>query len=268
MALINFQLARIENIAPFGSKKTGYRLHWFGLTDSFYWLKLDDRELFRLSDHFITTSRDPFEPPYVNYYLARFVEDLFAIFPSIATPIPDWLFRYISSISEMEKLQNKLHFWIENIWSEDENEYDQYYAPASDWLQNRQLNTGYLKDAPDLQFFRHNQDLVIRWNFECQNEKTPIWAASKGEYILSFKEFTREVEDFYNRFWIAMQKQIDLVHKGLLRTDIMIDLDGLQEEHIQRKKQFDRVMEMLKSDSLEPVEDWDAVEKALHFILK
>lgn len=268
VALINFQLAEIENIAPFGSEETGYRLHWFGLTDSFYWLNVCDCELFRLSDQFLTRYRNHTKLPYVNYYLARLIEDLFEILPSIATPIPDRLFQYISSISEMEKLQNKLYVWLENKWSEDENEFDQVYVPSSDWLHNRTLNTGYLRAEPDIKFFRHKNDLVIRWNFEYQEEETNMWTASKGEYTLCYKEFIKEIEDFYDRFWIEMKKQIDLVCQGLLRTDIMIDLDGLQKEHIERKKRLDEIMDLLKSDSFEPVEEWNKVEMALHYIIK
>lgn len=105
---------------------------------------------------------------------------------------------------------------------------------------------------------------------ECdyQDKETRMWTASKGEHVIDFKEFIQEVEVFYNRFWIKMWKKVDIVHKSPLRTNIMIDLDHLRKEHIERKKRFDQVMGLLKYDLFQPAEDWNVVKKALHSIMK
>ncbi len=46
---INFRLRPLHEVGPWGAKGQ-YRLHWFGLTDGWYWRDLDGTELFRYGD--------------------------------------------------------------------------------------------------------------------------------------------------------------------------------------------------------------------------
>ncbi len=60
--LFNFQLRPVTAIAPFGS---GWpTLHWFGLSDGWYWLDVAGAELFRYSQALVKQEeeRPPVEP--------------------------------------------------------------------------------------------------------------------------------------------------------------------------------------------------------------
>jgi hypothetical protein len=75
--LFNFVLRPLGDVAPWG--KDPPKLHWFGLTDGWFWLEADDQTLFRFSDTFLEQrcgqgSTAPV--PYVDYYVVRLWEDV------------------------------------------------------------------------------------------------------------------------------------------------------------------------------------------------
>ncbi|WSK39909.1 DUF5984 family protein [Micromonospora maris] len=65
-------------------------LHWFGLTDGWYWIDLNGHELLRYSDHTMRhLHADGYEGmPYVDYYVVRLWEDLLQALPAVLEPVP------------------------------------------------------------------------------------------------------------------------------------------------------------------------------------
>lgn len=270
--MINFQLKKIEEISPWGSEEAGYNLHWFGLTDSFYWLDLGGHELLRYSDEFMTKHSDHFSSlPYVDYYLIRLIEDFQEIVPFVATSIPDHIFQYIRTASDMEYLEHRLHDWFEGEHSDEE--YELIYDPIGAWLGNRKLDTGYLVGGPHLYFLRHGDHLVIRWSSEYQDEGMKMWAEQKGEYVLAFGDFVKEVEDFLERFQSQMEIQLSLAYANL-PSDIEINWDLVYKEHEKRKGDFECIIHFLKQGAPEyakawtEADHWGEIEQALQIIME
>src|SRR4051812_21332756 len=87
----DFQFRPVSIITPFGRERQ--RLHWFGLTDGWYWIEIGDDQLFRYSDALMAheepwlSTPDTF--PYVDYYVVRLWEDLIDLLPTILAPVPD-----------------------------------------------------------------------------------------------------------------------------------------------------------------------------------
>lgn len=264
MALFNFIMKDIRDISPFGSLESGFSLHWFGLTDSFYWLNVGEYEILRYSDMLINKYQDEFKLPYVDYQLSRFLEDFFEILPSISTPIPDEIFQNIKTYSNMDAFRNDINDWLEYKWNEDDDDYDKIYLPAAQVLSDRRLDTGYLKGGPNIWFFRNNEKLLIRWDCENKNEDgTKFWSADKGEHIVSFQEFINEVIDFYNKFWDRMNEQVDIACNNWPLSDVGIDFNWLVNEHKLRKENWDSLVIRLSNDTLKENVDWRTVQDSI-----
>lgn len=266
MALFNFIMKDIKDIAPFGSQESGFSLYWFVLTDSYYWLNIGEHEILRYSDALINKYKDEFKLPYVDYYLSRLLEDFFEILPSISTPIIDDIFQNIEDYSAMDAFQKDLENWLEK-WNEDDNDYDKIYEPAIKLLSDRSLDTGYLKGGPDIWFFRNNDKLFIRWDCDNRDEDgTRFWCAERGEYILNFSEFINEINDFYNIFWDKMNKQVDIACNNWPLSNVSIDLNGLVNEHRQRKENWDSLLIKLKNDTLREYTSWNTMQEAIRIL--
>ena len=67
---LHYELRDLESVAPWGDDPPS--LHWFGLTDGWYDLQLDEARIFETSD---SDGRG------VDYYVARMWEDLIAVAP-------------------------------------------------------------------------------------------------------------------------------------------------------------------------------------------
>ncbi|MGA3541832.1 DUF5984 family protein [Micromonosporaceae bacterium DT194] len=72
MIKFRFELYRLDEVSSWGGDRPV--LHWFGLTEGWYWLEASGQELLRR-----TRQVDPH--PYIDYYLARFWEDVMALSP-------------------------------------------------------------------------------------------------------------------------------------------------------------------------------------------
>ena len=53
MISFNYRRRELKEIQPFGNEQTGRSLHWFGLTDAYYWVSIGQTELFRYTDSFL-----------------------------------------------------------------------------------------------------------------------------------------------------------------------------------------------------------------------
>lgn len=90
----------MDRVRPWGRENP--RLHWFGLTDGWYWIELGDQELLRYSPDTLRRFRsDDLGPrhPYVDYYIARLWEDLIDLPPMVMQPVPDDLQRFVTAVA-------------------------------------------------------------------------------------------------------------------------------------------------------------------------
>jgi hypothetical protein len=116
----HFQLTPIAEIKPWG-EKDDLRLHWFGLSDGQYWIRIGEAEIFRYSKQVLgayppqdsALATDPFQP-YVDYYVVRLWEDILEIVPDVLDPLSTLL------LERMEPIDQWLH-WCQKAesWRED-----------------------------------------------------------------------------------------------------------------------------------------------------
>jgi hypothetical protein len=80
-----FDLRPLGDIVPWG-KADDLSLHWFGLTDGWFWIELDGHVLLRYSDR--CAARFQLDRPYVDYQVVRLWEDLITLIPAVLEPVP------------------------------------------------------------------------------------------------------------------------------------------------------------------------------------
>lgn len=264
--LFNFKLKPpLECAFPKGDEEGDRRVCWFYLTDSEYFIELGTVKLFESSSQWIEKYENEYPSAIgcVDYQYSRQLEDLFEILPTIACPIPSCLYTMIETEEKRDLLYDKItDLWIEES-SDQWNEVDEKYNNIiCNLIHYGNLDSGYLRFRSDCQFFNVDGMVIIRYNFIDKDEDgCPVWSAGKGEYSLSYHEFVDEIEDLLNRFFAAMDKQVENAMQVFNERELKNS--NLCQEHIQRKDYFYGVLKSMKSNAYENQIDWQKLREDL-----
>ena len=101
-----FVLRPVDEVGLGGSADGPKRLHWFGLTDGWYWIDIGHHELLRLHES-VDRLDDP-KLPYVDYYVVRLWEDLLDVLPVVLDPVPLDLFALLADRDKTSVLEAKM----------------------------------------------------------------------------------------------------------------------------------------------------------------
>jgi hypothetical protein len=259
MPLINFKLKHPDDVTPWGAPPED-RMHWFGLTDSEYWLDLGKVIFYEYSDNILDHWKIK-GSKYVDYHLVRLIEDWSGIFSAISEPVPDSIYSIAKTQRSLYAFYEKANNWLGQLIDDpsiDEDSYCDKYDKVIEWVYSRSLDSGHLSNAPGISFFRNGNNLSIIWNAgKVNEEQIPVWTAQTGEIEMSYDHFISEVEGFRDRFFGAMDQQVRIaVEKDWGGT--MIDKNGLIKEHAQRKTDFQESINILKDKPTRQT-DWDLV---------
>lgn len=254
--LFNFRLKPVKDVALFG-EVGDYSLSWFGLTDSWYWIKMGDDELLRYHDDFIKyyqSEGELLEQPYVDYYAVRLWEDLLEIVPSILEPVPESILQHFNPGQDsLQYLRN-----VDN-WS-NKNGDRKTVNLATGWIHDRKLDLGYLTNPSIIHMWTDGTTMFINWdNREFQENDIPIWSSQYGQFSLPILDFIDEILSFDKRLMYAMNERVQSACKDWPLPDVNIDLDYLKIEHRERCKQITKTFTRVKQQHT----DWDAIISAL-----
>lgn len=249
---INFKLQELDKIAPFG-EEPDLRLHWFGLTDGLLWINADDRTIYEYSqealDYFGTDVR------YNDYQLSRFLEDFFGTFRYISESVPSELY------DSIEKFDVQAEQWKESHFDDEDDVFfrfiDEKFLPMTGWYYERSFDSGHLVGGPYIGCFRHDENIKIIWESDYKLESgNSIWTSPKGVYELCYDDFVLSVRVFLERFFAAMDKQVEnAVARDWGR--IAIDKKRLVTENEERKEGFYRQLAYLKDSPNNT--DWQGI---------
>jgi len=132
-----FELRPLAEVAPWGRDKPN--LHWFGLTDGWYWIEIGNVCLLKFAADY--------EIPYVDYYVVRLWEDLLQLLPAALEEVPADLVGFLES--------------DDRDWNEAESE---AVDAAMDCWSSRDVCFGYLREPPSLRCWRTADQITINWN--------------------------------------------------------------------------------------------------------
>jgi len=265
--LFNFELKPPLECAGLESPETRNEyVGWFYLTYSEYYIKLGDVNLFESSPQWI----EKYKPEYPSigrfedYQYSRQLEDLFEILPTIACPMPEDLYELVETAEKCESLFNS----IINIYSDsdDKQEDEKFENIRINLIYYGYLDSSYLRFKTNLKFFNVNGKIIVQYDFIDDDEGCPVWSAGKGTYSLTYKEFVYEIEDLLNRFFIAMDKQVETATR-IFNKDV-IKKRNLIPEYAQRKDYFYDILNKVKNNDYENQIDWQKLREDLDYFMK
>ncbi|MFB6724083.1 DUF5984 family protein [Kribbella sp. NPDC056345] len=217
-----FELRAVGEVAPWGRDEL--TLHWFGLTEGWYWVEAGGVRLLRFAaDH---------EIPYVDYYVVRLWEDLLAVLPAAVEEVPADLVGFVESDG--------------SEWKDTESDVADL---AMEWWGSRSVYFGYLREAPSLRCWRIGDQVILDWkapaNFaEPRTVRTTVAVA----------EFVAAIKDLDAALITAMDARIAEV-EAAPPAGIALDLTQLRSEH------RDRAGWLARARSRVLTTDWIAVRQ-------
>jgi hypothetical protein len=241
-----FALTPMDRVRPWGREDP--HLHWFGLTDGWYWIELGNQELLRYSPE--TLRRDGLGPrhPYVDYYVVRLWEDLIALTPVVMQPVPGDLERFMATdLHDRPDLDDG-----DDAWS------------AAIWHGEHSLDLGYLQNAPRVRAWHILTDdhdaITVTWKHQ-HDDDIVFTATPVGEVTVPAEAYLTAVRRFDSELMAAMHERITELEQTGPPHGVRIDMDGLRAEHL------DRATWLSKRLRSEPNTDWAAVRRGAQRIL-
>jgi hypothetical protein len=234
--MINFALKDATDILPWGTEPDT-NIHWFGLTDGYYWLSVGDKTLFECTKEV----RNMGASQYVDYNIVRFLEDFTELFSAIAESLPEDFYRLARSRDSLNECIVNLHAWLDQLPADEDANLDPFYDKYDEvlgWIHSRRLTSRHLKYGPQINFFRCNDKISIVWDSDYTDENgIAVWTAANGQVEMPYQLFVDEVKGWGERFFDSMQSQISkAIQKDWGTTKI--DINRINEEQAERKKKF------------------------------
>ncbi|RKN24144.1 hypothetical protein D7147_03910 [Micromonospora musae] len=221
MLSFSFELRPLAEVAPWGSARPN--LHWFGLTDGWYWIDVEGHELPRYRDEAV--HRWNLERPYPDYYLARFWEDLLVLRWALQVAVPDDLVPFVDGTFPPREFPD------DAISAEVE--------VAFNLQGDHHLDFGYLTDAPTVSCYRHSvggEDVVALSQLIPPGKQGTFEGPERLDVAVPANEFFAAVADVDRRLIAAMGERVTALERSGPPSGIELDLAQLRTEHLGRSR--------------------------------
>lgn len=232
-----FELDAVNKIQPWGEPPNA-SLHWFGLTSGRYWIETPVGEVLRYTPEIRKLWNFPF--PYVDYQVARMLEDLQEHLPDALEPVPEDVATLATPRGWLEQLDS----WINEECSESEGRQRwELYEAAMSWWWHRELDTAYLSHGPRISIWRTDDEIHFRWTTpENEDRGVPVFVAPNGDVTMNLRIFQSAAFSFCDDVLSAMGSRIEAIQReGWNRENCKVDLNGLVAEQRHREEMFAQV---------------------------
>lgn len=240
MIRFRFGLVPLDAVTPWGERNV---LHWFGLTEGWYYLDIDGHELLRYSDDTMSRWRADSGArahPWVDYYVVRLWEDMLEVLPHALEPVPDDLVEFMAGEA--------------TNWCETD---DPAAEAALSAYGDRVVDTGYLRVGPHLRCWRAadaDDTIVIAWRHTPDpHGEISFRAPECGRVSVPTEEFIAAVTDFDHSLLDAMQTRVAQLASTGTRTDVELNIEDLLREHRDRRTWLPRALSRRTSTDWDPV---------------
>jgi hypothetical protein len=222
-----FELYPPEEVSPWGGGQPN--LHWFGLTEGRYCLEANGHQLLR-------RSRPDRPHPYIDYYVARFWEDVIVLTPDVLEPVPADLQPFIAS-DPGQWVCDPLAFIADGdedgIEDVDPNAPDHPVVTAANWHGGHYLDLGYLQNAPRLRFWRtvrgHRDEITVDWWHEDDGE-IGFTAGLAVRFCVATAAYLEAVHALDRDLMTAMRQRVEELERRGGLPGVDLDLAGLRRE--------------------------------------
>jgi hypothetical protein len=255
MSLINFKLKHPADITPWSS------VGWFVLSDGEYWLDLGSTNFYEITDAALKEVGEG-TSKFVDYQLARLIEDFSELFEHISEPLPDDFYELARKENTVFDFYSKAHEKIADLDDEVISD-DEFYRinKVIEWISDRTLTALHLSSNPTICFFRSKNKISLVWNAEHTLENgAPFWTAGKGNIELDYQKFTANVIDFKERVFSAMETQIQIAN-SMDWGHIQVDKARRLTEQKERKEEFEKRIKFLLEADKATMTNWDEIRQ-------
>ncbi|MET8312200.1 DUF5984 family protein [Micromonospora sp. NPDC005173] len=258
MIRFRFELYPLDEVSSWGGDQP--TLHWFGLTEGWYWLEVGGHQLLRRTrlDH---------PHPYVDYYLARLWEDVNVLTPDVLEPVPADLQLFIAS-DPAQWACDPLAFVTagdeDGFGDIDPNAPDHPVVTAANWHGEHYLDLGYLRNAPSLRFWRtvrgDSDEITVDWRHE-DNGEIGFTAGPAVRFCVPTAAYLEAVHTLDRGLMTAVLQRVEELERRGGLPGVDLDLVGLRREH------EDRAHWLARNLDRTPKTDWDTVRQGADRLL-
>lgn len=248
MIRFRFELYPLDEVSPWGGDRP--TLHWFGLTEGWYWLEIGGHQLLR---------RTRLEDAYVDYYLARFWEDVIAVTPEVLEPVPADLQPFIAS-DPAQWACAPLDFVAagdqDGPADIDPHAPDHPVVTAADWYGEHCLDLGYVRNPPILRLWRtvsgDRDEITVDWRHNDDGE-IGFTAGSAVRICVPTAAYLEAVHTLDRELMTAMLHRIEELQRRGGLPGVDLDLRLLRREH------QDRTHWLARNLDRAPDTDWHTI---------
>ncbi|MFD3518885.1 DUF5984 family protein [Streptomyces sp. NPDC058653] len=216
MIQFRFGLTPVNDIQPWGGDTPS--LSWFSLTDGWYDMVADGHHLLRYTDGTC-----------VDYYVVRLWEDVLDALPEALEPVPSELVAFVAGDSTA---------WL----SADSPDAD----AAATWYGQHGLDTGYLRLAPGIRWWRTVGDggdrMTVAWTYD-PDEAHEFTAPATGRVTVPTSDFLAAVTTLDRDLFAAMEERVTALEADGPPPGVEIDLTHLRHEQRDRATWLRRALE-------------------------
>ena len=252
---IHFQLEELDKIIPWGDEKKS--LHWYGLTDGLLWITAGKDTVFEYSQYAKEFWNCP-EHDYNDYQLARFLQDFSGTFPFICESVPKVIYDNIENFMYLTNQWKLIHEDdpddVFELW------YDEEFNPLVEWFyQQNAFDSMHLTGGYEIGCFRFEDKIKFWWDNDNRllENNLPIWTSQKGCYEMPYADFVKEVQRFYDAFFMKMNEQV----KSAVQKDwkeVCVDKQELLKSHRLNREVFQQKIDALSRPPAHP-RDWNQI---------
>ncbi|MEW9533394.1 DUF5984 family protein [Microbispora sp. NPDC049125] len=240
MIRFRFALTPLGQVSPWGREDR--QLHWFGLTDGWYWIELTGQELLRYSPETLQqcrTDHPAVQRPYVDYYVARLWEDINEMTPTVLQPVPTDLLDFVASVPDSWRPMDSDEALI-----------------AAEWHAEHALDLGYIRQPPRIRAWRTVSDnfdtVTVTWRHDDDGD-IRFTADPAGQVVIPTESFLTAVRQLDHELMTAMERRTRVLERTGPPGGVRLDLDALRAEHVNRAAWLAQRLQQ------EPATDWAAV---------
>jgi hypothetical protein len=234
----SFKLREFDRIEPWGQGEDR-NLHWFGLSDGAYCIETSAGNLLELPD----ISAQDLGVRWLDYQVVRMFEDVLDVWPFFREPVPiDVTERYFAwrPLNE-DAWFDKANSAARDTWSE-----------ATHWWREREVSLSYLRQSPQLHFWRSESSAHLEWRAEAP------WSPPEVHLYLPFEAMQQAAASFAREFLSEMGARVlEIERLGWQPKNANLDIAHLAREQKAREEEA----ELALSNVVET--NWTSVRRAL-----
>ncbi len=261
---VEFELFHPSQIFPWNnSEGNDPQLIGYQVSQGSIWFNAGAQKLLEYSPEILARWGEA--PTIADQMLGRIYMDLIEQLNRFLEPIPDDLLWWMMPQCVPLPHAPGIRWWAltSHVWNAPTVIDCTYLADRiCDAFSGRTLLFDRLVQAPDIHFWASGTEVFVSWdNRNKIVDGIPIWTATHGVQRFARAEFLTEMQDFRDRYFDAMSRQLALVRGGALESSVRTEVER-DEKYLQADK-AKSLAEYIAAPTDFPPTDWESIRIAI-----